>query len=901
MTEKYIYSFSKDYLDGGAKDKDLLGGKGTNLAEMASLGISVPPGFTITTDVCRYFYSNKTYPEDLTRQIEQEIECLERQLQRTFGNTEKPLLLSVRSGAPISMPGMMDTVLNLGLNDRNVVSLAKETSNGGFAYDTYRRFLQMFGNVVLGMSHHSFEKILESEKKRHSIVLDTDFTEAHLQELVEKYKENIIKNSSLGGFPQDPKEQLKLAIDAVFSSWNSSRAVTYRKLNKIDGEMGTAVNVQSMVFGNMGESSGTGVVFTRNPVNGEKVFFGEFLMNAQGEDVVAGIRTPLQIKDMEALHPDIYKELFDISQKLENHYQDMQDLEFTIERGKLYLLQTRNGKRTGFSHVQIAVDMVEEGLINEDTAILRVDAAILPSLLANVFKDQDKEEVIKKNLVVAKGLAAGPGAASGKIVFSAEKAEALTKKGETVLLLTTETSPEDIAGMYAANGILTARGGMTSHAAVVARGMNKPCIVGCSSMEISLDTGKVRFVKLDGSIVLINELDIISLDGFTGEVLNTSLDTYPSEIEQVLIYKTKELKDSKICRSYLKLMSWSEKRAKLKVRANADTAEDARVARLYGAKGIGLCRTEHMFFDEQRLLHMRKMILAVNEAERRNALEAILPYQRDDFKAIFREMSGLPVTVRLLDPPLHEFLPNEENSICSLAFQLNKTEDFVRSRVEELKEFNPMLGHRGCRLGNTYPEITEIQVRAIIEATCDLKKEGVEVLPEIMVPLVGHYKEFCRQKEIIQMVANKVMKEKSIVIDYALGTMIEVPRAAITADKIAEHADFFSFGTNDLTQLGAGFSRDDSNSFLPFYEEIGIYPDNPFQVLDQDGIGELIKIAITKGRSINKNIKLGVCGEHGGDPQSVYFCHDIDLEYVSCSPYRIPVALLAAAQANLRK
>jgi len=900
-THKYVYFFSAKNAEGDASKKQLLGGKGANLAEMAKIGVPVPAGFTISTEVCSYYYDNNNeYPKSLQDEINKNLEILEQETGKKFGDSQKPLLVSVRSGAAVSMPGMMDTVLNLGLNDVTIKGIIEQSGNERFAYDSYRRFIQMFGNVVLGMKHESFEHELETLKEEVKVKLDTDLDTNNLKELVKRYKSKV-KNIVGVDFPQDPQEQLQKAIDAVFSSWMNPRANTYRRLNSISDKIGTAVNVQSMVFGNMGETSGTGVAFTRNPANGEKAFYGEFLMNAQGEDVVAGIRTPLSIEKLNDIMPHVYKELLSIAQKLENHYTDMQDLEFTIENKKLYLLQTRSGKRTGFASIRIAMEMYDEKLIDEKTAIMRIDPNALPSLLANIFDPAEKKIATKENKIIAHGLAAGPGAASGKIVFTTEKAVELAAKGEKVILLTSETSPEDISGMNSSQGILTTRGGMTSHAAVVARGMNKPCIVGCTAMEIDLSKGKVRFVKSDTEFVILSEFDEISIDGFTGEIINKDLKTIDSEIEQVFVTEEIALKDSTIAQHYDKLMAWANKYKKLMVRANADTGPDAKIARKHGAMGIGLCRTEHMFFEEERIMTMRRMILAVNDKERQMAIDELLPYQKDDFIEIFREMNGLPVTIRLLDPPLHEFLPHDEELIADMAFELNKSEVRIKNKIEDLKEFNPMLGHRGCRLAISFPEIPKMQVRAIMEAACELQKEGIEVFPEIMVPLVGHYKELEIQKDLIREVAELVMREKGITVKYSLGTMIEVPRAALTADKIAKHAEFFSFGTNDLTQLGAGFSRDDAGSFLPKYEELGIYDSNPFQVLDRDGIGELIKIAIDKGHQTNPNIKLGVCGEHGGDPQSVEFCHKIGLSYVSCSPYRIPVAILAAAQAAIRE
>lgn len=896
MAKQYVFFFGDSKADGNASQKNLLGGKGANLAEMVNLGIPVPPGFTISTEVCTHFYDNEqSYPESLAAEIDTNISKLEKTSGKKFGDAKDPLLVSVRSGAPISMPGMMDTVLNLGLCDATLPGIIEKTSNERFAYDSYRRFIQMFGNVVMGIDGEHFEKILEQVKEKVGVKIDTELSAKDLQEVVALYKEEFKKQTG-EELPQDPRKQLQKAIDAVFLSWNNQRAITYRKLHDISSSLGTAVNVQSMVFGNMGDDCGTGVAFTRNPSNGEKKFFGEFLMNAQGEDVVAGIRTPLSIEKMGEILPNAYKELLTIAERLENHYKDMQDLEFTIEQKKLYLLQTRNGKRTSFASVRIAVELVEEKLIDEKTAIERVDPSSLSALLANIFDSAEKKKVADK--VMTKGLAAGPGAASGKISLAAEKAVETAKSGEPTILVRVETSPEDIAGMHHAKGILTSRGGMTSHAAVVARGMNKPCVVGCSDLQIDYEKKTVS-VSSGGQTITLHEGDNISIDGFTGEVINAEIKTIPSEIEQVYIQKNLKLEDSLLARQYSKLLEWANKNARLTVRANADTGHDAAVARLYGAQGIGLCRTEHMFFHEERILAMREMIVAQSVEEREKALDKILPFQRNDFKDIFKAMDGLPVTVRLLDPPLHEFLPHTDEAIAELAKSLNKEPAYIRQIADELHEFNPMLGHRGCRLGIAYPEITRMQTRAILEAAAELTKEGVVVKPEIMVPLVGHYKELEHQAKVIRETAKKVEAEKGMSIPFMLGTMIEVPRAALTADEIAKHAEFFSFGTNDLTQMGAGFSRDDSGAYLPLYADLGIYDKSPFEVLDRDGIGQLIEIAVTKAKKVRPDIKLGVCGEHGGDPASIEFCHEVGLNYVSCSPYRVPVARLAAAKSAL--
>ncbi len=900
MAQKFVYFFSKNHTDGGAGDKALLGGKGANLAEMTTLGIPVPPGFTLSTEVCTYYYAHgHEYPKELQQQIEEGVKALEKTTEKKFGDKKNPLLVSVRSGAPVSMPGMMDTILNLGLNDETVEGLIERTANARFAYDSYRRFIQMYGNVVLEMKHHDFEEILDAAKKRKGVSEDLGLDAQDLQALISEYKA-AVKKATGKDFPQSPQDQLMGAIDAVFASWMNSRAIVYRKLNNISEALGTAVNVQSMVFGNMGDDCGTGVAFTRNPATGERKFFGEFLMNAQGEDVVAGIRTPLSIEKLGEKMPDALKELLSYADKLEHHYKDMQDIEFTIERSKLYMLQTRTGKRTAFAAIRTAVEMVDEKLIDEKAALKRLDASALPSLLAKIFDSKEKEKALKDGLVIATGLPAGPGAASGKIALSAEKAVAMAADGIQSILVRIETSPEDISGMHSAEGILTARGGMTSHAAVVARGMNKPCIVGCSALEVDHKTHTLLITTSTGKEVVLREGDSISIDGFTGQVIHTPLKTIPSELEQVFVTKSLPLQESRLAQQYSRIMEWADNYSRLKVRTNADTPEDATVARSYGAKGIGLCRTEHMFFHEDRIAAMREMILSSTVEEREKALGKLLPFQRTDFKGIFQAMEGLPVTVRLLDPPLHEFLPQEETQIDELAKTFNKTRQYVHKKIADLKEFNPMLGHRGCRLGITYPEITAMQTRAIIEAAAELLKEGKKIFPEIMVPLVGNHKELENQAKVIRETAAAVEKEKGVKVEYTLGTMIEVPRAAVTADEIAEHAQFFSFGTNDLTQMTSGFSRDDSEHFLPYYIQKGIYAQNPFQVLDAEGVGKIIEIAIDKGRKTNPKIKLGVCGEHGGDPTSIGFCHRVGLDYVSCSPYRVPIARLAAAQAALK-
>ncbi len=869
--KKYIYFFGDGKAEGSGDMKDLLGGKGAGLAEMTNAGIPVPPGFTITTEMCRYYYKhNKRLPEDFEDELKKYLKKLEKITGKKFGDVKNPLLVSVRSGAKFSMPGMMDTILNLGLNDEAVKGLAESTSNERFAYDAYRRFIQMFGNVVMGIEKNEFEKILEEKKKEKGVQYDSELDADDLKEIVEKYKK-IYKEKTGREFPQDPMEQLKMAINAVFESWNNPRAITYRKLNKIPDDLGTAVNIVTMVFGNMGSDSGTGVGFTRNPSTGEKEFYGEYLTNAQGEDVVAGIRTPKPISELEKEMPEVYKQLREITDRLEKHYRDVQDFEFTIERGKLYMLQTRTGKRTPLAAVKIAVDMVKEGLITKEEAIMRVEPSQIDQLLHPIIDPKAKVEP------VAKGLPASPGAASGKIVFTADKAEKLGKE-EPIILVREETSPDDIHGMAVAKGILTSRGGMTSHAAVVARGMGKPCVVGCEAIRIDEEKGKE-----------VKEGDWITIDGGTGNVIIGQVPTIEAGI-------TGEFKT---------IMEWADEIRKLRIRANADIPRDAKKAREFGAEGIGLCRTEHMFFAPERLPYVIEMIMAETEQERRKALDKLLPFQKEDFIGLFREMEGYPVVIRTLDPPLHEFLPKREELMVEIALMKERGEDpekikekeKILKRVEQLHEFNPMLGHRGCRLGITYPEITEMQARAIMEAACELANEGKTVIPEIMIPLVGHVEELRHQKEIVVRVAEQVMKEYGVKIKYMVGTMIEVPRAALTADEIAKEAEFFSFGTNDLTQMTLGFSRDDVGKFLFYYLEKKILKEDPFMTLDQEGVGELLKIGIEKGRKTNPELEVGICGEHGGDPESVKFCHRVGMDYVSCSPYRIPIAKLAAAQA----
>ncbi|PMP71512.1 MAG: pyruvate, phosphate dikinase [Calditerrivibrio nitroreducens] len=870
---KYVYFFGNGKAEGDGSDKNLLGGKGAGLAEMTNLGIPVPPGFTITTEACIAYQKNKTYPEGMWEQTLEALKKLEETTKKKFGSNENPLLVSVRSGARVSMPGMMDTILNLGLNDETVKGLATSSNNERFAYDSYRRFIQMFSNVVLGVEHSKFEKLISEVKKGKGYSLDTDLTAEDWKGLVEKFKA-LVQNETGKPFPQDVMEQLKLAINAVFDSWDNQRAKTYRKINKIPDDWGTAVNVVAMVFGNMGNDSGTGVAFTRNPSTGEKEFFGEFLINAQGEDVVAGIRTPEPISRLKDEMPGVFAQLEEVYKKLESHYKDMQDIEFTVERGVLYMLQTRSGKRTARAAVKIAYDMYKEGLIDKKTAVLRVAPEQVDQLLHPMIDPKEKYTPI------AKGLPASPGAAVGRVVFTADDAESWAAKGEKVILVRDETSPEDIGGMHAAEGILTATGGMTSHAAVVARGMGKCCIVGCGSIHID-EEEKVFTV---GNIT-VKEGDFITINGSTGEVI---------------LGKVK-LVDPELSGEFAEILSWADEFRKLGVRTNADTPHDSKVAREFGAEGIGLCRTEHMFFEGDRIDAVREMILADTEEERVKALAKVKPYQKEDFKGIFKAMDGFPVTVRLLDPPLHEFIPHTDEDIQKVANASGIPFDVLKKKRDELHEFNPMLGHRGCRLGITYPEIYEMQVYAIMEAACEVAKEGVKVYPEIMIPLVGHYKELEMLREMTVRVADEVMHKYGITLKYLVGTMIELPRAALTADEIAQYAEFFSFGTNDLTQTTLGLSRDDSGKFLPFYVEKGIYKEDPFVSLDLNGVGQLVEMGVTKGRKTRPDLKTGICGEHGGDPASIFFCHRVGLNYVSCSPYRVPVARLAAAHAALKQ
>lgn len=904
MSKKLVYLFGEGRAEGHAKMKNLLGGKGANLAEMAWLGLPVPAGFTITTEVCTFYYQhNKAYPSTLKPQIETGIAHLEQIMNAKFDNPANPLLVSVRSGSRVSMPGMMETVLNVGLTTKTIPGLIQKTNDERFVYDAYRRLITMYSDVVMEKATRTeseeglprtdasrknegirdqLENLLDALKKEKGCKNDTDLTSDDLKTLCEQYKIKI--KETLGKpFPDDARNQLRGAISAVFESWNGKRALAYRRIEHLPDNWGTAVNVQAMVFGNLGKTSATGVAFTRDPATGEKIFYGEYLINAQGEDVVAGIRTPQPINNvakkdekqvtLEKLMPDIYQELENYYQILEQHFKDMQDIEFTIEQGKLWLLQTRTGKRTAKAAVKIAVDMANENLIDHKTAILRLKPEQLDQLLHPQF---DRQAV--KN-ILTKGLAASPGAAVGKVVFLAEEAEQMKKQGEKVILVRHETSPEDVAGMNAAQGILTARGGLTSHAAVVARGLDKPAVVGCE--DLNIDYEKQEFT-VKGAVIKKN--DWISIDGSSGEIM-------PGQVPTIEPGLTGELNT---------LLKWADTSRKLKVRANADTPQDAQKALDSGAEGIGLCRTEHMFFERTRILTVREMILAEDESGRRQALKKLLPMQKDDFKSIFRVMAGKPVTIRLLDPPLHEFLPQTEKEIEEMAQEMQVTTETIRAKIKSLHEFNPMLGHRGCRLGITYPEISEMQTQAIIEAAGEVKAQGIDVHPEIMVPLVGTVGEIKQQKEVITRIANQIIKQKGVPVAYTIGTMIEIPRAALLANKIAEVADFFSFGTNDLTQMTFGFSRDDAGKFLPEYKEKGILSLDPFQVLDQEGVGQLVQLGVKRGRATRPELKIGICGEHGGDPASVEFCHQVGMDYVSCSPPRVPIARLAAAQAALK-
>ncbi|NTW93513.1 MAG: pyruvate, phosphate dikinase [Chlorobiaceae bacterium] len=902
--KQYIYSFAGGSAEGDASMKNLLGGKGANLAEMANIGLPVPPGFTISTEVCTWYYDHqKTYPANLFEQdIPSSLHKIEEFLGKKFGDPENPLLVSVRSGSRASMPGMMDTILNLGLNSKTVEGLARKSGNPRFAWDCYRRFVQMYGDVVLDLKPADkkqidpFEAILEAKKHELGIQLDTEFTVDDLKDIVTKYKAAILEKTGKT-FPEDPYEQLKGAIGAVFNSWNNERAIVYRKLNHIPGYWGTACNVQAMVFGNMGLDCGTGVAFTRDAATGENLFYGEFLMNAQGEDVVAGTRTPLKIEQLKAENPGIYNQLDEIRLILEKHYRDMMDIEFTIESNKLFMLQCRVGKRTGIAAIRIAVDMFNEGLISEKEAILRIEPEQLNQLLRPVFDLKEKKRAIEEGRLLATGLNAGPGAATGKIYFNAADAEEAFDKGEEVILVRIETSPEDIKGMSVSEGILTERGGMTSHAALVARQMGKVCVAGCGALCIDYQKGEMR---VSGSDIVLREGDYLSIDGSTGEVIAGKVSTKNSEIIEVLIDKTLKPEEAPTWAIYNQLMEWADRYRKLNIRTNADQPDQAETAITFGAEGIGLCRTEHMFFGGERIDAMREMILADNVDGRKIALEKLLPYQREDFYGLFKTMGSRPVTIRLLDPPLHEFLPHTDIEISELAGKIGKSVEAIKERISDLHEFNPMLGLRGCRLGILHPEITIMQVRAIIEAACRLKKEGLEVVPEIMVPLVSTVKELEITSEIIHKTARSVIAEQGTGVKYLVGTMIEVPRAAVTSAEIATAADFFSYGTNDLTQMGLGMSRDDSGQFLPAYQQQDIFPRNPFESLDIDGVGRLMSLSAKEGRSVKPDLKLGICGEHGGDPETVEFCHKTGLNYVSCSPYRVPIARLAAARAALQ-
>jgi pyruvate,orthophosphate dikinase len=903
---KRVYFFGGGKAEGNKEMKNLLGGKGANLAEMANIGLPVPPGFTITTEVCTEFYANgKKLPKALDADVRAMIARMEKQVGAKFGDPSNPLLVSVRSGARASMPGMMDTILNLGLNDRTAAGLAEKSGNERFAFDSYRRFIAMYGDVVLGLKpekkedHDPFDVILARKKQDRGVKLDSDLPADALKELVQEFKDEIKERLGVS-FPEDPYAQLEGAIKAVFQSWQNDRANLYRRLNNIPAEWGTAVNVQAMVFGNKGGDSATGVCFTRDPASGENEFYGEFLVNAQGEDVVAGIRTPQKIEELGKVLPVAYKELLDIRKKLEKHYKDMQDIEFTIENGKLYMLQCRNGKRTGFAGVRIAVEMVDEKLIPKEEALRRVEPEALNQLLRPVFLPSAKKAAVEEGRLLAKGLPAGPGAATGKVVFFADEAEALAAKGETNLILCRhETSPEDIRGMNASLGFMTAFGGMTSHAALVARQMGKVCIVGCDALSFDYHARKMTVTTAKGEVT-IKEGDWISIDGFAGEVIQGRVETTPSEVIRVLIEKNLDPKEAPIYQTYAKLMTWADGARKLRVRANADQPDQSLASVAFGAEGIGLCRTEHMFFGEDKIGPMREMIVAENEADRRAALAKLLPLQREDFHGIFKAMAGRPVTIRTLDPPLHEFLPHDEAGVKDLARATGKSVEEIHGRIEELKESNPMLGHRGCRLGITYPEITEMQARAIFEAACDLAAEGEKVYPEIMIPLVGTKKELDLQADVVRKTAAAVFAEKGKKVGYTVGTMIEVPRAAMTAGEIAQTAEFFSFGTNDLTQTTYGLSRDDVPRVLASYLQHDIYTVDPFVSVDRKGVGGLMKMAVAAGRAEKPKLKIGICGEHGGDPSSVEFCHEIGLDYVSCSPYRLPIARLAAAQAALK-
>jgi pyruvate,orthophosphate dikinase len=940
MSSKWVYQFS----EGDKSMKNLLGGKGANLAEMTRIGLPVPPGFTITTEVCNHYSANSSYPDGEKEQLDAALAALEADSGKKLGEGADPLLLSVRSGARASMPGMMDTVLNLGLNDTTVEGVISTTGNPRFAYDCYRRFVSMYGDVVCGLKpvdkdeRDPFEEILEATKKAKGVHFDTELDADDLKDLVAKFKA-AVKERTGSDFPDDPRQQLSGAITAVFGSWNNDRAVAYRRLYDIPDTWGTAVNVQTMVYGNTGEESGTGVGFTRDPASGEDSFYGEFLVNAQGEDVVAGVRTPRPVEELRQVFPDVYVQLLEICKTLEREMRDMQDFEFTVEKGRLFMLQTRNGKRTGLAAIRIAVDMVEEGLITSDEALMRVDPEALNQLLRPVFSPESRRVAVAEGRVLAKGRPAGPGAATGKVVFNAPDAEEWAGRGEDVLLVRLETSPEDIRGMDASKGILTAKGGITSHAALVARQMGKVCVVGCDALDIDY---KARSITVGDTVV--KEGDWLSIDGFTGEVIVGQLETHPSEVLEVLLGGTLSPEESPTFKYYNDMMKWADAERRLLVRANADQPDQSAIAVKFGAQGIGLCRTEHMFFGGDRITAVREMIINASDArallgrvealERKvandatdkqsanelaaarkavaasrpvadyhNALAKLAPMQSDDFAGIFRAMGERPVTIRTLDPPLHEFLPHDAKGQAEVAREMGVEPAVIAAKVDELHEFNPMLGHRGCRLGIAFPEITAMQARAILEAACIVKKEGVDVHPEIMIPLVGVKKELEDQAAVVRRVAAEVFAEQGVTVDYLVGTMIEIPRAALTADKIAEVAEFFSFGTNDLTQMTFGVSRDDAGKFLPLYvsEEKEIWPSDPFATLDQEGVGQLVELGIERGRSTRPGLKVGICGEHGGDPESVKFCHRAGMDYVSCSPFRIPVARLAAAQAAIEE
>jgi pyruvate,orthophosphate dikinase len=900
MAKKHVYFFGAGAAEGNMKMKDVLGGKGANLAEMAGIGLPVPPGFTISTEVCALYYKNRErIPESVRLEVEKNLKRLEKTVGQAFGDPKSPLLVSVRSGARASMPGMMDTILNLGLNDKTAAALVTKTGNARFVYDSYRRFVQMYGDVVLGLKpvHKDdidpFEAIIEVKKHGRGIKSDTDLTAADLKDLVVRFKAAIKAKTGLD-FPDDPRQQLWGAIGAVFGSWMNDRAIAYRKMYDIPEAWGTAVNVQLMVFGNMGNDSGTGVAFTRDAATGENVFYGEYLMNAQGEDVVAGTRTPKPIVELKQDDARAYAQLEKIRHTLEKHYTDMMDIEFTIQQGRLYMLQCRVGKRTAFAAIKIAVDMVGEKLISEKEALARIEPDQLNQLLRPIFDPAEKAAAVKGGRLLAKGLNAGPGAATGRVVFNSVDAEAWGKRGEKVILTRIETSPEDIKGMCAAEGILTARGGMTSHAALVARQMGRVCVAGCG--ELAIDYARHTMTVKDRKL---REGDWISIDGTTGEVIEGQIDTKPSEVLQVLIEKTLAAGKAPVYQTFAKVMAWADKYRTLKIRTNADQPDQSANAVAFGAEGIGLCRTEHMFFGEGKIGPMREMILADTVEQRRIALAKLLPLQRRDFAGIFEVMAGRPVTIRTIDPPLHEFLPHEVERQRELADEMGISFEKVKQRIDSLHEFNPMLGFRGCRLGIIYPEITEMQARAIFEAAAATKKKNIPVLPEVMIPLVGHVKELRNQEKLVRATAEAVMREQGIKFDYLVGTMIEVPRGAITADEIAAVAEFFSFGTNDLTQMTLGVSRDDAARFLIPYVEREIYAKDPFEVIDRDGVGQLMRMAVERGRKTRPGIKLGICGEHGGEPSSVEFCHLIGLSYVSCSPFRVPIARLAAARAAI--